>query len=444
MNPINEAIQAIINVRLYDYDKYRENAYLLFNEEIIEVGDMEQFHICCEKFNLENIMDAQGRLLLPGLINFHTHMYSAFARGFQFKCDSTEFTQILKQVWWRLDHNLILDDVYTSAISHCEELVKSGVVGVIDHHAGSQVTGSTIAIEKAIQDMGMHGLTCFEISDRFDIESAIRENKEMVARTKGPIGLHASMTLSDETLKRVNQILEDNPIHVHVSESLDDHLYFGETPIQRFERFNLLQKPSLLAHCVHINDVDASIISESQSTVVLCPLSNMNNGVGTFNYGLFERYKIPIVVGTDGLGADMARSWQMLYYTAVSKPENSGQMNLEVLRQTIADSYLYYEKLTGQKLGKFEIGYRMDAFLTDYHWFTPLNDQTAFSHVFYGIFDRLGIQQLWIGGRLRIENHVYIEIQQALDDQDSLNHSPISIACAEALWKRMGEADENK
>lgn len=431
MNETHSTLQAIINVRLYDFQHYKENAYIVFDEAVIEVGNMAYFSACHKKYDLENVIDAHGRLLLPGLINFHTHMYSAFARGFQFNCDSNKFTEILKQVWWRLDKSLILDDVFASAVSHCQELLKSGVVGVIDHHAGSQIEGSTTAIEKAIQATGMHGLTCFEISDRFDLEKAIHENKVMHDRTGGPVGLHASMTLSEKTLERVKQSLGNLPIHVHVSESIDDQTHYLETPTQRFKRIGLLHKPALLAHCVHIDEGDASIIFESKSTVVLCPLSNMNNGVGVFNYGLLERHEIPIVIGTDGLGADVARIWQMLYYTAVSNPENSGHMNLEVLRKTIADSYLYYEKLTGQKLGRFDKGYRMDAFLSDYQWFTPLTAHTAFAHVFYGIFDRLDIDKLWIGGRQLMDNH------------NLTSPSPVSVASAMNLWLRMGEADEN-
>ena len=447
MNEINEmnapkpTLQAIINVKLYDFQHYKDHAYIVFDEAVIEVGNMTYFSACQKKYNLENVIDAHGRLLLPGLINFHTHMYSAFARGFQFNCDSTKFTEILKQVWWRLDKSLTLEDVYESAVSHCRELLKSGVVGVIDHHAGSQIEGSTTAIEKAIQATGLHGITCFEISDRFDIEKAIHENKAMHDRTGGPIGLHASMTLSEKTLERVKQTLGNLPIHVHVSESVDDHTHYLETPTQRFKRMGLLHKPALLAHCVHIDESDASIISESQSTVVLCPLSNMNNGVGSFNYGLLKRHEIPIVIGTDGLGADVARSWQMLYYTAVSSPENSGDMTLEALRKWIVDSYHYYEKLTGLKLGKFEPGYRMDGFLTDYQWFTPLNAQTAFAHVFYGVFDRLDIDMLWIGGRVLMENHLLNGHQPSHHYMDGETDA---ITCAKNLWLRMGEPYDDK
>ncbi|MCK8060391.1 MULTISPECIES: amidohydrolase family protein [unclassified Fusibacter] len=399
---------ALTNIRLYDYETYIDHGYLIFDHgEIVDVGRMEDFESC------KNCIDGEGSFLLPGFINFHTHMYSSFARGFDFKSDAKSFREMLQKVWWRLDRNLTLEDVYWSAVAHGQELLLKGVVGVMDHHASGEILGSTKAVEKAIKDMGLHGSTCFEVSDRFDTGHAIEENRMHLSKYGGFLGLHASMTLGDSTLKKIVESIASAPIHCHIAESLEDQTAFALSPVERLRMNGLLVKDSLLAHCVHITELDAKIIKESGCTVVANVRSNQNNGVGTVDYELLNRYGVPVVVGTDGLGADVAKSWQELYYSEKAKGGPSAQaMTLKKLKDEIRNSYRYYETITGLKLGKFDKGYRFDAVLLDYSASSPVTDENVFSHVFYGIYDDLSIIKMWNGGNLLVDHHKLVREQK--------------------------------
>ncbi len=422
-------MKALVQVQFYDYITYIENGFVIFDSEIIEVGRMENFN---EDGEFEEIIDGEGRILLPGLINFHTHMYSAFARGFDFNCQPKTFTETLEGIWWRLDGALTLEDCYWSAVAHGKDLIKKGIVGVVDHHASGEIIGSTSAVEKAMKDVGLHGLTCFEISDRFDVQKAIEENAEMAKRTGGPFGLHASMTLSDHSLTAIKSVLKDHPIHSHVSESMDDQVHFLQTPVERFQSAGLLNPMSILVHCVHISESDAKTIAENKCIIALNPRSNQNNGVGEFDYSLFSKYQIPLVVGTDGLGADVAKSWQRLYYLSKSSAKSGNLMSLDVLKNHIVESYEIYQKLTGLTLGRFEPGCRFDAMLVDYDAFTPIDANNAFAHVFFGIFDDLRIKQLWSGGKLLLDGY-------------ELNQPPnVPQPLVKALWQRIEDNDEYK
>lgn len=412
-------MKALINVTLYDYKTYIPNAFVLFDEKVIAVGAMTAFAGC------ETVIDGKGKFLLPAFINFHTHMYSAFARGFDFSCASHSFTEVLEQVWWRMDKALTLEAVYWSAVACAKECLLKGVVGVLDHHASGEIVGSTAQVEQAMQDMGLHGLTCFEISDRFDVKEALIENQNMVQRSGGPIGLHASMTLSPNTLVQIKATFDQHRIHCHVSESKDDHDCYGSTPIERLHEAQLLAPYSLLAHCVHITESDAARIKRQQGIVVLNPRSNENNGVGDFDYGLLSSFDLPLVMGTDGLGADMARSWQSLYYRVKANPKDKDSMSLDVLKDYIAKSYDVYETLTGYKLGLFEPGYRFDALLIDYEAYTPVTDATVFAHVFYGVFEDLRIEKLWNGGILMLDDY---KLQKALEIPKGL---------VQSFWRKM-------
>lgn len=422
-------MKALIHVKLYDYNTYIENGFVVFDSQILEVGRMETFDGDRE---IDKIIDGEGRFLLPGLINFHTHMYSAFARGFDFKCQPSNFKETLESIWWRLDGALTAEDVYWSAVSHCKDLIMKGVVGVLDHHASGEIRGTTSVVERAMDDVGIHGLTCFEISDRFDVQEAIEENEEMTGRTGGPFGLHASMTLSRNTLSAIKNALKDHPIHCHVSESIDDQIHFLRTPVERLNAAGLLNPLSILAHCVHISESDAKTIGESQGIIALNPRSNQNNGVGAVDYSLFKKYDIPIVVGTDGLGADVAKSWQMVYYLSKASARSRNVMTLEGLKEHIVESYEIYKKLTGLSLGRFEPGYRFDAMLIDYDCFTPVDEKNVFAHVFFGIFDDLRMKRLWNGGELLVDGY------------ELINSPKVPQHLVRALWKRIEDNDEYK
>lgn len=415
-------MKALINVKIYDYVNLLEPGYILFDEDIYEVGSMESFP---KDQSFEAVIDGQGRLLLPGLINFHTHMYSAFARGFDFQRNPNSFTETLEDIWWRMDGALTQEDCYWSAIAHGRDLIRKGVVGLLDHHASGQIRGSTKAVEEAMQEIGLHGLTCFEISDRFDVETSIQENMEMVERTGGPVGLHASMTLSSQTLASIKKSIGDHPIHIHVSESIDDQIHFLRTPVERLSMAEVLNPGSVLAHCVHITEADAKTIADHKGIVALNPRSNQNNGVGTFDYALFHRHKLPIVVGTDGLGADIAKSWQTVYYLAKADPASRNLMSLTDIQDHIVKSYKIYQELTGLSLGRFQSGYRFDAILIDYDQFTPMDENNAFGHVFFGVFDDLRIRSLWNGGQL------------LLDQYELLHSSEVPESVVRSLWKRI-------
>lgn len=426
-------MKAIINVRLYDYVTMIPSGYVLFDKEIIEVGTMQDSPSLIARLGAaETIIDGEGKWLLPGLINFHTHIYSAFARGFDFKVAPHNFTEVLDDVWWRLDRHLSLKDLYWSGIAYAQESLKKGVVGIIDHNASGEIRGSTHSIEKALIDVGVHGITCFEASDRFDLEAAIEENLTMIRRTKGPFGLHASMTLSDSSLRKIASVKGAHPIHVHVSESREDQEAYAVSPIMRLNAFGLIGNDSLLVHGVHMTADDAQIAKQRGAVLAVCTRSNLNNAVGTVNYSVLKPSGLPVVAGTDGLGVDVAASWQALYYQSKLGTGDPSGVPLEFIRQAIVESYAYYERLTGYRLGRFEAGYRFDAMLVNYMPYTPVVAGNIFGHVFYGIFDEMDVSDVWVGGSHKVKEH---KITRRMEIDGDI---------AKRLWRRIGGGAHEK
>jgi len=123
-------MKAIINTTIYDFEKYGENQYLLFDEKIIETGPMSDF---VDKGY--EIIDGRDHLTMPSMVNGHSHIYSTFARGMSLPFDPSNFVEILEQLWWRLDNALNLDNVYHSGVVYSRDTLLNGVTTIIDHHA---------------------------------------------------------------------------------------------------------------------------------------------------------------------------------------------------------------------------------------------------------------------------------------------------------------------
>ncbi len=391
-------MKALVNVRIYDYENYIPGGYILFDHLIREVGAMADFN----RRDLP-LIEGSGRLVIPGLINFHTHIYSMLVRGFDMGAAPVTFQDILDQIWWKLDASLTLEDLEASAYLYGVESIKNGVTALIDHNASGQISGSLRAVEGGLAPLKIRSLLCFETSDRFDVAAAIAENDRV------HFGLHASMSLSDETLARVRDNLRGRPLHIHVAESLEDVTDAREkhhkSPVVRLRDHGLLNPDSLLVHCVHIDEEEAGIIRETGGVVALNPTSNMNNAVGTFDYGLFSRHRLPLVVGTDGLGADIAGAWQNLFYVAKQSLGDPGGITLATLRHHIIASYRYFNRLKGTRLGRIAPDHDADFLLLDYQPPTPMNPDNAMGHVFYGVFESLRPAWVFIGGEALVRDY---------------------------------------
>ena len=307
------------NAVLCGYDEssglFCENGSVLVkNGKIEEIGRTDILK--AERPDVRYI-DAGGRMLLSGFVNAHHHLYSFFAAGLSPHKTPRTFTEILENLWWPLDRVLDEESIYYSSLMGALEAVSFGVTMVFDHHASmSNVRGSLNIIKKSFEKVGLRGVLCFETSDRSaDVVSHIEENVSFYEankdspRIKGMFGLHANMTLSEDTLGLVKEARSiDMPVHIHCGESYEDLAYCISLgyhgTVDRLAAFDLINPNSILAHCVHVSERDRAIIDEIRPFIVTNPESNANNRVGKFNRSNIPRH----LIGTDGMSGDMISS----------------------------------------------------------------------------------------------------------------------------------------
>jgi cytosine/adenosine deaminase-related metal-dependent hydrolase len=235
-------------------NNFFENGAVVIKDNLIqEVGN---FNDLLKAYPEEEIIDVQGKIIMPGMICAHSHIYSAYARGMSVSKSTGNFFEVLENLWWSLDRKLTLEDVRLNALTTYIESIQNGVTTLIDHHSGpGSVTGSLFVIAEAAKELGMRTSLCYEVSDRDgkDItEKEIQENIDFIKACqkddnndliKALFGLHASFTLSNETLFRVKEAMEgfSNGYHIHVAEGIEDQFdslkKYGRRVVERLHDF---------------------------------------------------------------------------------------------------------------------------------------------------------------------------------------------------------------
>ncbi|PKK92661.1 MAG: amidohydrolase, partial [Tenericutes bacterium HGW-Tenericutes-6] len=404
-------MKAIVNARIYDFNEFIENGYVIFDQIIIKVGSMETFVDQGYK-----IIDGKNHIVMPGLVTGHTHIYSTFARGMSVYYHPENFQEILDQLWWRLDRNLDLKSIYYSGIVSAADHVRNGVTTMIDHHAsGKDVTGSLRTLKKAVcDDVKLRGIFAFETSDRFPVSLAIKENVNFSKKycspfTKGLFGLHASMSLSEKTLIKVKKAIGDMPIHIHVAESVmdeeDSKNKYQESVIKRLDRHGLLNKGSIIAHAIYVDDEELEIIKKRQCVIAVNFSSNMNNSVGVPPLEKFRKFGIPVIIGNDGISQAMTSEYLSLYYATHLLDQTPNLFGLDDLKKMINDTYHYVNQTLDIKIGRIKKGYEADLLVTPYMPPTPMNQDNAFGHLFFGLFHSFKPKEVFVSGKPIVHNY---------------------------------------
>jgi cytosine/adenosine deaminase-related metal-dependent hydrolase len=212
--------------------------------------------------------------------------------------------------------------IEASALATAIASAKSGVTFVIDHHASPFfIDGSLEIIAKAFEKVGVGHLLCYEVSDRdgYDIaEQGLVETENYLKKYQGLVGLHASFTISDDTLERAVMLAQkyNSGLHIHVAEDKYDQEYclrnYNQRVVERLNEAGVLKySKSILGHCLHLEEKEKELIKNSNVWVVQNSESNLNNNVGYFNSrGLGNN----IMLGTDGMHSDMLRSAKSAFY----------------------------------------------------------------------------------------------------------------------------------
>ena len=425
----------------------------------------------------EEVIDLKGKLVMPGMVCAHTHLYSTFARGMPAPPRTpSNFKEILELIWWRLDRSLDEDTIYWSAMAGAMDAVRAGTTCVFDHHASpSHVTGSLQIVREAIEKVGLRAVLCYEVTDRggqAKRDQGLEENRsflEWASSTRSPssdassgnpslframVGAHASFTLSDESVDRCAGLMREfnAGLHIHVAEDKcdveDARSRYESGIVERLARHDALSRRTILAHGIHLSDEDIDLAKSAGVWFAHNPRSNMNNQVG---YAPVAKFGERIVLGTDGIGADMFEEARFAFFkardatgqasVAASPPSEeqatedmrAGRPGTQVLGaddwlRVLANNQRLASEAFGLDSAALNAGSSADLIVLDYQSPTPLTAENLAWHFTFGI-NSASVESVMVNGRFVIRDRLH----------------PLGDICAESrkasekLWSKLRE-----
>jgi len=402
----------ITNANVISFDKNNPlipDCEILIKDGIIKKIGAKQTLI--KEFPDEERLDAKNHYVMPGNICAHTHFYGAFARGLSIPGDSpASFPEILEKLWWKLDKSLDLQDVLLSAQVCLIDAIRHGTTTLIDHHASPKaISGSLDMIAQAVLESGVRASLCYEVTDRDGDDLAnegIKENIRFIELTKknknfgskisAMFGLHASLTLSDETLEKCKQKSPSGVgFHIHVAEhSIDEYDSLkksGKRVIERLNGYGILGEKTIVAHAVHINATEINILKETGSWVTHQPRSNMNNAVGISDVESMLNYGVKVGLGNDGFSNAMWDEWRTAYLVHKLWNLDPRRMGADtVIKMAVENNAALVNKLFGDlQVGVIKEGANADLIIVDYQPYTQMIPGNLPWQIIFGFRDSM-------------------------------------------------------
>lgn len=413
--------------------------------KVVEIGktpDLQKKHSTAE------ILDASGRIIMPGIVCSHSHLYGMLLRGASLKITPpSDFTQILQRVWWPVDEAMNFEDAYASALVASVEFAKSGVTTFADTYSGpNSISGVLDHIARAVEEVGIRGFLAFEATERHSKEEGaegVQENIRFAekmqskpeSKAKPLFSLHASFTVSDDLIKRVRALSAKYhvPITIHVSEGLGDLHHnlenYGKRTVERLRDVGLVGPEVVLAHCVNLDENEVNIVAQTNTGIAHNPMSNMLNAVGVAPVLRMLERKINVGLGNDGYIFDMFENIRSAYllHRVYHKNPNAIDPYTVLEMATVNGAKLYGME---KEFGSIEPGKMADIIIIKPNVLpTPLNSSTVAGHLINTV-DGDDVEAVLVNGKFVVKNKQLLTF-------DEEKAQSISQTAAARLWKRL-------
>lgn len=394
-------------------------------------------------------LDARGQYVMPGNICAHGHFYSALAVGMSVPGDPPiTLPTILDRLWWPYDRALGEHEVRLAAEVGMVDAIKNGTTTYFDHHSSPNcIDGVLDLIASVVADAGLRAVLCFEVTDRDGPERAaagIAENARFVRRcARGPIdgrvaasfGIHAPMTVSDDTLARCRESVPSGTgFHVHAGEHEYDQYrslaMSGARSVDRLHSHGMLGERSIMAHAIHLDAREVMLLAETGAASSHQPRNNMNVGDGIAAVESQMRAGVRVCLGTDGLAPTMWREAEAAYLLQKIAHRDGRRLPVDQLLEmavynNAALASLYFG---GTPVGAIVEGAAADLILVDYHPATPMTPHNIGSHLVFAM-DESMITATVVAGEVLMRDRELLTV----DEQE------VKARCREAapaFWQR--------
>ena len=387
----------------------RKQSVLIKDDLIAEISDE------IDESNVDKIIDASGKILLPGFINTHTHLSMTLFRGL---ADDLSLDSWLNDHIWPMEANLNGDYCYIGALLGAVELIKSGTTTFSDMYFYME------DVARAVDEAGLRAVLSYGMIDFGDAERREAEIKENLTlfencngmadgRIKVFFGPHSPYTASEELLIKVRQLASENNIgiHIHVSETEkeinDVSAEKGLRPFEYLDKIGFLGPDVLAAHCVWLSDNEIEIIKKNNVKVSHNPSSNMKLASGISPVSKLIENDICVSIGTDGASSNNNLDLiEELKIASLLQKVSTLDPNVVNSHEALAMGTIKGAEALGldDEIGSIEVGKKADIILIDTNSANMVPDSsTLTSNVIYSA-NGSNVDTTICNGKILMEN----------------------------------------
>lgn len=363
----------------------KQDQFAVEKQDLYIVGDrIAGVGMAPAGFSADKVLLAADKLVIPGLINAHTHSYMSVFRNV---ADDMAFDDWLFGHILPLEDKLTKEDIYWGTLLGCMEMIQTGTTCFADMNIdiapvlrGAEESGIRAVLSRGLVGEGENEGGRARLQENLD--AYLNCKNEKITFMLGP---HAPYSCDPAYLKTVMRAAEQYGlrIHIHLSESekevADVREQYGCTPIELMDQIGLFQYPTLAAHCVYATEHDIQIMAEKGVTVATNPKSNLKLANGVAPVLEMQRRGVNVAIGTDGAASNNTLNMfgEMNLLSLLHKGLSHDPMALK------ADDVLRFATVNGAKavglereIGAVEVGMKADLAILDMHTtqFYPRNN----------------------------------------------------------------------
>ncbi|RAK06187.1 5-methylthioadenosine/S-adenosylhomocysteine deaminase [Halanaerobium saccharolyticum] len=391
------------------FSEVKKEQFILIEDQIIkEIDSMSQLD---QNTEYDYLVDAAGKIVLPGFVNTHTHAAMTLMRGY---ADDMPLDKWLQNKIWPFEGKMSAEDIYWGTALAVVEMIKTGTTTFSDMYFAMD------RVAKLVKKSGIRAVLAEGLIEANDGQQGLNEALKYAldyrdtadGRITTMLAPHAPYTCGRDYLEQIRELaLKNNlPVHIHLSESKkevkDSLAAHQSSPVKYLADFNFFDNHVLAAHCVHLEPGDLEILKKNKVQVAHNPMSNakLANGIAPINQYLNN--EINVSLGTDGVSSnnslDMLKEAKMASYLQKIKYEDPTAVDTEKILEIITVNGA--RALAVEKLGLIEEGYQADLQLIDIK-----NDSFYYPHhnilsnLFYAA-DSRSLETVIVAGEILMEN----------------------------------------
>ena len=369
----------------------------------------------------DDVWDARDRVIAPGFVNAHTHLYGTLAHGIPLAKAPSDFWSFLADFWWPLVEDALDHEMICAATDWgCAEMLRGGTTIFYDClEAPFAIPGALRAQKEVVERRGMRGVLSFEATERVSRENGqlgLRENAEFIDLCRGTDGLvdglmcfHTTFTCSADFIRQAFELAAERGVltHMHCNEGIHEPNYalqhFGVRTLEYYDRLGVAGPGMLASQCVQLSEGEQSVIIEKGVRVTHMPLSNCEVGGGIAPVPQLAAAGVTLGLGSDGYINDFFEVMRGAFLI-----HKAHQLNPQVMPANLV-WYLATEggarALGLERVGRLEPGWAADLQLMDAQFPTPAAEHNLYDQLVLWR-SHTHVRDVMVAGTWRVRNGV--------------------------------------